>query len=386
MRKSLSVGGKTIACAAFAALSIAFAFDASAQEASTAGKAEARELKYELQPPPANFAPPVLSIEEPMHDWGSVLRGEVVLHSYTVRNTGGSILKITNVKPSCGCTEAGYDKEIPAGGEGKITLKIDTKRFNGALKKTAAVYSNADREPYQLTLTGTVATPLKVDPEYPRIDAIRGSEPKPIEITLTKNTSEELRVTGVNIEETKRDIFTAELKEIEPGKEYKILVTGNPPAETGASTRRAHFHAGELTVVAELGGKTVEVPVRVTLSVKDRITAVPGSIYFTSKDTVKLDTGTAPVTRTVQIKSLDPEHKFAITDVKVQGSHFAASVEPVEGSNSTEYRLIATLLKRPEGDNRRIVEKVLVLTDDPLVPELQLSATASFSVRRNSNN
>jgi hypothetical protein len=36
---------------------------------------------------------------ETEHDWGTVLHGEVVEHSYPVRNEGDDVLRITSVKP-----------------------------------------------------------------------------------------------------------------------------------------------------------------------------------------------------------------------------------------------------------------------------------------------
>jgi len=50
-------------------------------------------------PPPPATSGPKMVIEHTEFDWGQVLHGEVVEHSYPVRNEGDDVLRITSVKP-----------------------------------------------------------------------------------------------------------------------------------------------------------------------------------------------------------------------------------------------------------------------------------------------
>ena len=53
-------------------------------------------------PPPAKAqytGDPAISFESMDHDWVTVLQGTAIEHTYKFRNTGTSILRITNVKP-----------------------------------------------------------------------------------------------------------------------------------------------------------------------------------------------------------------------------------------------------------------------------------------------
>ncbi len=50
-------------------------------------------------PPPPAEAGPRISFDSLTHDWGTVLQGAKVEHSYRFRNTGTSVLRITQVKP-----------------------------------------------------------------------------------------------------------------------------------------------------------------------------------------------------------------------------------------------------------------------------------------------
>ena len=57
----------------------------------------------ELGPPPPPVAPTsgsaAIAFESLSHDWGTVLQGTVVEHTYKFRNVGTDVLRITNVKP-----------------------------------------------------------------------------------------------------------------------------------------------------------------------------------------------------------------------------------------------------------------------------------------------
>ena len=49
-------------------------------------------------PPPEVFGPRIL-FDKPTFDWGEVVQGEIVEHTYHFRNIGTQVLRITQVKP-----------------------------------------------------------------------------------------------------------------------------------------------------------------------------------------------------------------------------------------------------------------------------------------------
>ncbi|HUM01841.1 MAG TPA: DUF1573 domain-containing protein, partial [Thermoanaerobaculia bacterium] len=96
-------------------------------------------------------ATPKAVITDDKKDAGTVPKGELIKHTFLVKNTGTADLLITDVKPACGCTVTEYDKVIKPGTEGKIALTIETKTFTGPIAKTALVLTNDPTMP-QLTL------------------------------------------------------------------------------------------------------------------------------------------------------------------------------------------------------------------------------------------
>src|SRR5512134_2638475 len=74
---------------------------------------------------------PQLSIGQQVHDFRNVLEGEILTHTFELLNQGDDPLIVERVKPDCSGSVADFDSPIPPKGVGKITVKIDTKGFDG---------------------------------------------------------------------------------------------------------------------------------------------------------------------------------------------------------------------------------------------------------------
>lgn len=112
-------------------------------------------------------AQPRLNFSVMRHDYG-VLKEEAgkqeVVFNFT--NTGDSVLVITRVQPSCGCTASDYTKSpIPPGGKGYVTAVFDPRGFNGRFAKSISVYSNAKPAVTVLIIEGQVAPREKTTEE-----------------------------------------------------------------------------------------------------------------------------------------------------------------------------------------------------------------------------
>ncbi|MEC7923024.1 MAG: DUF1573 domain-containing protein [Planctomycetota bacterium] len=332
--------------------------------------------RYFLKPPPKNFTPPTLSFNEPVFDWGSVLQGEVVLREFQLKNTGGSPLKIEKVKPACGCTTVGGDKQVIApGATGKITLKVDTKKFSGTVRKTAEVYSNASKISQRLTMTGKIELAIEIEPRLPRVQVVKGLPTKPISITLKKAAAHSFKVNKVS---SKSEVVDVTMKTVEEGQLYELTVT---PKLDKADSRKYHY--AEINANVTVKDKSFDLPVKVSITVKERIEASPPSVYFSRRDTDKLGKTPAPPSKQLTIKSLDPSHSFKITGIELlnatlskSGEHFTTKLEAV--TEGKEYKLTVAYAKKAKAGTRRVIEKIRLSTDDPLRKEIMINATASL--------
>ncbi len=111
-------------------------------------------------------AQPRVTIPEPVHDFGTVERGAAIDHTFVLQNTGDTVLRIEQVKSSCGCTVAvASARDVPPGGAGRVTVTLDTTRLAGTTRKVATVYTSDPAAPaVGLTLAGQVSADLVVAP------------------------------------------------------------------------------------------------------------------------------------------------------------------------------------------------------------------------------
>lgn len=87
-------------------------------------------------------SPKIVSLK-PEHNFGEILEGQVVSHTFEIQNAGGADLKIDKVQASCGCTAVQPAKKILKPGE-KTTIKVefDSSDRMGIQQKYVYVFSN----------------------------------------------------------------------------------------------------------------------------------------------------------------------------------------------------------------------------------------------------
>jgi len=99
-----------------------------------------------------------IAFETMEHDFGKIREGEKVTYRFKFKNTGKVPLKITDVKPSCGCTASDYTKEpVAPGGEGYVEVVFDSQGRTGTQQKTVTVFANTEPPSFILRFKGEVA-------------------------------------------------------------------------------------------------------------------------------------------------------------------------------------------------------------------------------------
>ena len=108
----------------------------------------------------AQLMQPKLVLQQNSHEFGDIVQGEVVSHTFVLSNSGGDLLKINNVQASCGCTAAVPEKNELAPGEStNLTVKFNSKGRQGKQTKTVKIFTNDPQTPEAVvTITGNVVT------------------------------------------------------------------------------------------------------------------------------------------------------------------------------------------------------------------------------------
>ncbi len=121
---------------------------------------------------------------------------------------------------------ASYDRSIPPGGEGKITLKLDTRGYEGQVRKAARVYTNDPKTPQDtLVIDALVKTPIVVSD---RVVFLQGTTQETItrSIDIRGELNKPLKLEPMDYTLDKKVRFNIE--EVTKGKHYRVTFTSIP--------------------------------------------------------------------------------------------------------------------------------------------------------------
>ena len=118
---------------------------------------------------------------------------------------------------------ARFDRVIPPGGTGNITLTIDTNIVMGKFRKRTVVWSDdPDRRSMALYLLGEVKPYISVEPEDSlSFIGVKGKVP-PQHINMLNNTKDPIKIT--KIENPLMDHIRYKLNEVKPGYVYSLEI------------------------------------------------------------------------------------------------------------------------------------------------------------------
>ena len=154
---------------------------------------------------------------------------------------------------------ASFDHTIPPGGEGKITLKVHTKSYQGDIHKSALVNTN-DRElnAVHLGIKAFVKVPVLISPRYVSFyGKADQSITRVVEVKAGLNKPLTLSQGQFDLEGKVK----YRLEEIEKGRRFKIHITSIPgPWPTFSGALRLKTNYPEKPVInIMIGGRFKEI-------------------------------------------------------------------------------------------------------------------------------
>lgn len=272
---------------------------------------------------------PKLSVVEPMKDFGTVPKGQVLDWSFELRNTGTKDLEVISAKPACGCTVADFDKVIKPGQKGKVTAHVDTTNFSGPIAKAVTLETNDPNTPSaQVTITAVVKPYVDAYPAgYVRYNMLQGETDKQT-VTLYSEDEQPFEITKI---EAPQDWIKVEYKKAEGNdvvpkvgragqNQYKFDITvGGPDVKVGPLAEKVKIYTNSKF--------QPEVSLSISGIVRPPYRVDPTTVNF--GDVAPTDTG---ATRTITIRSNDlkaPEN-FVVTKAESGVAGVTAEVKPTE--------------------------------------------------------
>ena len=294
---------------------------------------------------------------EPIKDFETVPRGDYIHHEFQLKNEGGSVLEIIDVKPACGCTVAEFDKKIEPGKLGKVKVKLETSSFSGPIAKPISVFTNDPQNPkLQLVIKAEVKPYLGIQPGYARFIYVRGEALEPIPQVVWAADGSDIQVSNVKTPYDYLKVEYRTAKDEERNDDYKgrqlaVEVHLAPDAPVGALRDYVELE------IDHPKQKTVRIPISGFVRPRQHVT--PQKIDFGH-----LDGGSLPLKRVVTFTN------FIAAGIKV--TDFESGLEGL----SVEVNEVGKL------DGHRFE---LVLTVGPEVPKGKFESTLKLHITDEKN-
>ncbi len=261
---------------------------------------------------------PKIAFDTLAHEFPRVVVGKDVFHNFTYKNTGNGPLEILAIRPGCGCTTAGaFDKVVAPGGTGSLPIKVNTDKFSGFISKTITILTNCPQPDAAITLImkGEVWEPVTFMPKTVGFGRVSLQDPKGMATTQTLTIINNSKApASLSPPKSNNPGIKGELKVVEPGKKFEVVVSLVPPLQGGVLGASLSFETG----LAEY--PRFEVPVSVYLSAD--IEVYPNRLSLPAKRsndvqrTFSINNNSTTPIKIWEAKALNPLIKTSIEETR----------------------------------------------------------------------
>lgn len=163
-----------------------------------------------------------IELPEKEFNFGEVLEGEQIVHTFIVKNKGTAPLEIKRVEPGARFMHSEQDAAVPPGGEGKITVKIDSSDQSGVLLRYLTVFTNDLFQPHvRIAMEGKIKPLIEILPGD--LVTLSGLVDRDIAQTVDlKATEKPFRITAVETDLEGK--ISHRLETVEEGRHYRLTV------------------------------------------------------------------------------------------------------------------------------------------------------------------
>jgi len=103
---------------------------------------------------------PIIEFDQYKHDFGTMIQGEKLSHTFKFTNTGGADLIISQASATCGCTVPTFSsKPVKPGERGSIEVVFNSAGRTGSNHKTISILANTQPNTVQLEITAEILVP-----------------------------------------------------------------------------------------------------------------------------------------------------------------------------------------------------------------------------------
>lgn len=255
--------------------------------------------------------PPVAA----QHDFGNVLQGAAVQHTFVLRNQGDAPLRITGARASEGLAMKAVAGTVPPRGERAFPVTLDTTRLSGpvAMSLVVALDDGTERE---FHFSGHVTPPMEVRPRPAFFVSTQKGQSKQAVLDLFNH--EATPVTLALPAPTANNRYRLALQEVEPGRHFRLTLTVPDDAPTGRFS--------EFIALTSSSATKPKVPLGVNVQVRERVYTFPDAVDFGTVRLQDLRTPSAANTQTLMVYR-SGGHGFSATPA-LDGMRAGVTAEP----------------------------------------------------------
>lgn len=247
---------------------------------------------------------PLLFIENPAIDAGTLVEGAVVRHTFLLQNRGGAPLVIDRTHTDCSCTQVHHDAVVHPDRNSYLRVVLDTAGQAGEWTKIIRIFSNDPLSPEtRVSLTAHVLKAVKVEPDRVFFNGVTGNA---LDQTVTVKAPDE-RPFSLTLKQSRLSDQVGFY--IESRENYYLIHIRNR-AETAGISRGRIFFATDIP-----HRPLITIPV--FSRIQEPLAIFPSEIDFGRvKKPAQPDASPRILTRSVNLKSADknlPEIKTVRT-------------------------------------------------------------------------
>ncbi len=299
---------------------------------------------------------------EAIHDFGTVLQGNAIMHIFKLKNSGNEELKLKNPKITGKSTTVRFQNSLQPGQEMEITLKIDTNNLIGEVETGVIFSTNDPQNPeIELKMSGLIKPIIDVRPMADVFFSVYKGESSEKSVTIVNKYEKPLQITKI-ISNSNR--FSYQLKTVKEGQEYQFFVKVDPKASLGRTMEKVTLFTNN--------DKMPKFDIGVNIFVKDDVYNFPDDINFGTIDLEKLKKNPQLLDLLIQtILVKRREVKGSDFQIKLEHNIPFIDIKKDPESNSETYRLDVFLVldKMVKG---KIDTYIRVITNDKEVSELKI--------------
>ena len=319
----------------------------------------------------ANAIGPRITFSTENYDFGKILTGETVKHTFYVTNTGDAPLDITSAHGTCSCTVVGngpdhgqWAPQHLAPGQGcPLPVEVATLSYGGqTINKQVIVASNDPKRPMAtLQIHGAVWEPIQVMPSVAFFNVAANTATNSTQVIKIYNRTDDPITLSDPVCTT--NAFSFVLTTNVPGKEFQLNVIAAPVSQWPPAS-------GAQAVQGTISIKT-SVPVRNPLTISVYETVLPEVTVYPAM--IQVPHGPLPRALTNHITIRDDTADLSLSHPSANYPAIVTSVTMVQ--TNRRYSLDAIF---PEGfvmpDDQSVT--LTVNSDNPRFPILTIPVTA----------